>query len=111
MMELLQFSLCFLAFNCFSLAKFNHFRDVFKKKLTEKQRYRFLTIGWITILLSLGLSVMSEGGYGALLFCGYMALSVLMLMILYSFTVSWVKHISAINVSVLVLSGLSVMIF
>ena len=81
MMELLQFSLCFMAFNCFALAKFNHFREVFKKKLTDKQRHSFLATGWITILLSLVLSVLSEGGYGALLFCGYMALSVLMLMI------------------------------
>ncbi len=111
MMELLQFSLCFMAFNCFALAKFNHFREVFKKKLTDKQRHSFLTIGWITILLSLVLSVLSEGGYGALLFCGYMALSVLMLMILYSFTVSWVKRISILNLSILLLSCFSVMIF
>lgn len=111
MMELLQFSLCFMAFNCFALAKFNHFREVFKKKLTDKQRHSFLATGWITILLSLVLPVLSEGGYGALLFCGYMALSVLMLMILYSFTVSWVKHISILNLSILLLSCFSVMIF
>ena len=111
MMELLQFSLCFMAFNCFALAKFNHFREVFKKKLTDKQRHSFLATGWITILLSLVLSVLSEGGYGALLFCGYMALSVLMLMILYSFTVSWVKRISILNLSILLLSCFSVMIF
>ncbi|HCV05637.1 DUF3325 domain-containing protein [Pseudoalteromonas sp. SSMSWG5] len=110
MMELLQFSLCFLGFNCFALAKFNHFRDVFKKKLTEKQRHSFLMSGWITILLSLLLSVLNDGGYGALLFCGYMALSVVMLMILYSFTVSWVKYVSVLTMSVLLLSGFSVMI-
>ena len=57
MMELLQFSLCFLGFNCFALAKFNHFRDVFKKKLTEKQRSSFLFSGWISILLSTGFFV------------------------------------------------------
>jgi len=111
MMELLQFSLCFFGFNCFALAKFNHFRDVFKKKLTEKQRNSFLLSGWISILLSLVLCVLSDAGYGALLFCGYMALSVLMLMILYSFTVSWVKHVSVLTMSVLLLSGFSVMIF
>ncbi len=110
MIELLQFSLCFIGFNCFALAKFNHFRDVFKKKLTEKQRGSLLSIGWITILLSLVHCVITDEGYGVLLFCGYMALSVLMLMILYSFFVSWVKHISVLTLCVLLLSSIFVMI-
>ena len=110
MMALLPFSLCLVAFNCFALAKFNHFKDVFNKRPTDQQRLILLSVAWISILLSLVLCVLSDAGYGALLFCGYMALSVLMLMILYSFTVSWVKHVSVFTMSILLLSGFSVMI-
>ncbi|MDP2635648.1 MAG: DUF3325 domain-containing protein [Pseudoalteromonas sp.] len=105
MTELLQFSLCLLAFNCFALAKFNHYRDVFKARPSQKQSQQFLIAAWISILLSLLLCVIKHQGYGGLLFCGYMALSVLLLMIFYSFKPSWVKHMSVLNVVLLLLSG------
>ncbi|KPH65514.1 hypothetical protein AMS58_05520 [Pseudoalteromonas porphyrae] len=111
MNELLQFSLCLLAFNCFALAKFNHYRDVFKNRPTQKQSQRFIIAAWISILLSLVLSVAQNNGYGALLFCGYMALSLLILMIFYSFKASWVKIMSAVNITVLMLSGLFLSVF
>ncbi|WP_064435528.1 DUF3325 domain-containing protein [Pseudoalteromonas neustonica] len=111
MNELLQFSLCLLAFNCFALAKFNHYRDVFKNRPTKKQSQRFIIAAWISILLSLVLSVAQNNGYGALLFCGYMALSLLILMIFYSFKASWVKIMSAVNITVLMLSGLFLSVF
>ena len=47
MMELLQFSLCLLAFNAFALAKFNHFKDVFKKRPTNLQRKYLRVTAWI----------------------------------------------------------------
>ncbi|MGB6138871.1 MAG: DUF3325 domain-containing protein [Pseudoalteromonas rhizosphaerae] len=106
MHELLQLSLCLLAFNCFALAKFNHYRDVFKTRPSDKLSKQFLIVAWISILLSLVLSVVQHNGYGALLFCGYMALSVLILMIFYSFKASWVKIMSALNITVVMLSGL-----
>ncbi|MCQ8878263.1 DUF3325 domain-containing protein [Pseudoalteromonas shioyasakiensis] len=106
MSEILQFSLCLFAFNCFALAKFNHYRDVFKVRPTQTQSNQFVVVAWISILLSLVLSVVEYKGYGALLFCGYMALSVLILMIFYSFKTSWVKAMSVINISVILFSGL-----
>ncbi|WP_404343344.1 DUF3325 domain-containing protein [Pseudoalteromonas mariniglutinosa] len=111
MMELLQFSLCLCAFNCFALAKFNHYRDVFQSRPSEKQSKLFLVVAWITILLSLVLCVLDQAGYGALLFSGYMALSVLILIILYSFTVTWVKQVNVINLSVVLLSSAVLMFF
>ena len=111
MHELLQFSLCLLAFNCFALAKFNHYREVFKARPSEKQSKQFLLAAWISILLSLVLSVVQHHGYGALLFCGYIAVSLLILMIFYSFKASWVKIVSAINITVVMLSGLFLSVF
>ena len=54
MIDLLGFSLCLLSFNCFALAKYNHFKDVFKKRPTESQRKKLLLAAWISILLSTG---------------------------------------------------------
>ena len=54
MIALLPFSLCLLAFNCFALAKFNHFKDVFNKCPTQQQRLVLLSVAWISILLSSG---------------------------------------------------------
>ena len=105
MSELLQFNLCLLAFNCFALAKFNHYRDVFKTRPSQKQSQQFIIVAWISILLSLLLCVVERQGYGGLLFCGYMALSVLLLMIFYSFKASWVKYMSAVNITLLILCG------
>ena len=53
MMALLPFSLCLVAFNCFALAKFNHFKDVFNKRPTQQQRLVLLSVAWISILLSI----------------------------------------------------------
>ncbi|MBE0379941.1 MULTISPECIES: DUF3325 domain-containing protein [Pseudoalteromonas] len=111
MHELLQFSLCLLAFNCFALAKFNHYREVFKTRPNEKQSKQFLLAAWISILLSLVLSVVQHNGYGALLFCGYIAVSLLVLMIFYSFKASWVKIMSVLNITVIMLSGLFLSVF
>ncbi|MFY8325149.1 DUF3325 domain-containing protein [Pseudoalteromonas sp. ZZD1] len=111
MSELLQFSLCLLAFNCFALAKFNHYRDVFKVRPTQKQSNQFVIAAWISILLSLVLSVVEHKGYGGLLFCGYMALSILLLMTFYSFKASWVKPMSVINITTIFLSGLYISVF
>ena len=77
MMALLPFSLCLVAFNCFALAKFNHFKDVFNKRPTDQQRLILLSVAWISILLSLLLCVNQLQGYGGLQFCGYMTLSAL----------------------------------
>ena len=106
MHELLQLSLCLLAFNCFALAKFNHYRGVFKTRPSDKLSKQFLIAAWISILLSLVLCIVTQGGYGALLFCGFMSLSVLIIMVFYNFLVSYVKWFSILNSVLIVLSGL-----
>ncbi|MBE0361147.1 DUF3325 domain-containing protein [Pseudoalteromonas aliena] len=106
MIDLLSFSLCLFAFNCFALAKFNHFKDVFKKRPTELQSKKLLLIAWISILLSLVFCVVTQGSYGALLFCGFMSLSVLIIMVFYNFLVGYVKLFSVLNSVLVVLSGL-----
>lgn len=106
MIDLLGFSLCLLSFNCFALAKYNHFKDVFKKRPTESQRKKLLLAAWISILLSLVLCIVTQGGYGTLLFCGFMSLSVLIIMVFYNFLVGYVKWSSVLNSVLVVLSGL-----
>ncbi|MBH0011493.1 MULTISPECIES: DUF3325 domain-containing protein [unclassified Pseudoalteromonas] len=106
MIDLLGFSLCLFGFNGFALAKFNHFKDVFKKRPTELQSKSLLFIAWISILLSLVLCVTTQSGYGALLFCGFMSLSVLIIMVFYNFLVGYVKWFSVLNSVLVVLSGL-----
>ncbi|WP_024599451.1 DUF3325 domain-containing protein [Pseudoalteromonas sp. TAE56] len=106
MIDLLGFSLCLLSFNCFALAKFNHFKDVFNKRPTESQRKKLLLAAWISILLSLVLCIVTQGGYGALLFCGFTSLSVLIIMVFYNFLVGYVKWFNVLNGMLVVLSGL-----
>jgi len=106
MINLFLFSLCLLAFNSFALAKFNHFKDVFKKRPTESQSKSLLFIAWISILLSLVLFVATQSGYGALLFCGFMSLSVLIILVFYNFLIGYVKWLSVLNALLIVLSGL-----
>jgi hypothetical protein len=106
MTDFLQFSLCLFAFNCFALAKFNHFKDVFKKRPTELQSKRLLLVAWISILLSLVLCVVIQSGYGGLLFCGFMSLSILITMVFYNFCIRFVKWFSILNGVLIVLTGL-----
>ncbi|WP_213609985.1 DUF3325 domain-containing protein [Pseudoalteromonas sp.] len=106
MIALLPFSLCLIAFNCFALAKFNHFKDVFNKRPTKQQRLILLSIAWISILLSLLLCVNKLQGYGGLEFCGLMTLSALIVMVFYSFLVKFTKLFNLLVVLILALSTL-----
>ncbi len=106
MIYLLSFSLCLFSFNCFALAKFNHFKDVFKKRPTELQHKQLLALAWISILLSLAICVETQSGYGALLFCGFMSLSVLIITIFYNLLTRLVKVFSVLNAVLITVSGL-----
>ena len=108
MITLLPFSLCLIAFNCFALAKYNHFKDVFNKRPTQQQRLILLSVAWISILLSLLLCVNRLQGYGGLQFCGYMTLSALIVMIFYSFLVRLTK---LFNLLILVILAMSTLFF
>ncbi|MGO2075410.1 DUF3325 family protein [Pseudoalteromonas sp. AOP31-A2-14] len=111
MNELLHFSLCLLAFNGFSLAKFSHFRDVFNQKPAQWQSNWLVGFSWISILLSLCLSIVKFGAYGSLLFCGYMALSLLIIMAFYSFKRNLVKLMSICNLILILLVGLFLTVY
>lgn len=111
MNELLHFSLCLLAFNGFSLEKLTHFRDVFNQKPAKWQSKCLIRLSWISILLSLWLSIVEFGAYGSLLFCGYMALSLLIIMVFYSFKRNLVKLMSIANMVIILLSGLFLAVF
>ncbi|MEL0634212.1 DUF3325 domain-containing protein [Pseudoalteromonas carrageenovora] len=106
MMELLTFSLCLFGFNGFALAKFNHFKDVFKKRPTELQRKQLLIVAWISILLSLVICVVTQGSYGALLFCGFMSVSVLIITTFYNLLTGYVKLFSVLNAALITVIGL-----
>jgi len=108
MIVLLPFSLCLVAFNCFALAKFNHFKDVFNKRPTQQQRLVLLSVAWISILLSLLLCVNELQGYGVLQFCGYMTLSALIVMTFYSFLGRLTK---LFNLLILVILAMSTLFF
>ncbi|KPZ58257.1 DUF3325 domain-containing protein [Pseudoalteromonas sp. P1-25] len=106
MIDLLSFSLCLLAFNGFALAKPAHFKTVFKTRPSEQQSNLLLIVAWISILLSLVFCVVAQQGYGALLFCGFMSLSVLIIMLFYNFIDSLVKPFSVLNMLLVGVSGL-----
>ncbi|ALS34581.1 hypothetical protein PTRA_b0039 [Pseudoalteromonas translucida KMM 520] len=47
-----------------------------------------------------------QGGYGALLFCGYMSLSALIIMVFYNFITQFVKVFSVLNLVITALTTL-----
>ena len=104
MIELLCFILCIIAFSCFAHAKATHYRDIYGVRPNARLVSKILICAWISILLSLLLSIIDQAGYGALLFCGYMSLSVLILVVLFSFIEDWVKFVGALNSLVLLTS-------
>jgi high-affinity K+ transport system ATPase subunit B len=110
MIDLLSFSLCLFAFNGFALAKPAHFKTVSKTRPSQQQSNLLLIVAWISILLSLIFCVATQQGYGALLFCGFMSLSVLIIMIFYNFIDKLIKPFSILNMLLIGLSGLLLVI-
>ncbi len=91
MSNLLILALCFLSFSAFALAKFSHYRDVMGQRPTEVQSDRLQWTGWLLSLLSLGLAVQWQAGYGSLLYLGAAGLSILLLVLLLNFRPGWLK--------------------
>jgi len=106
MIDLLCFSLCLFAFNGFALAKPVHFKTVFTTRPSKLQSNLLLIVAWISILLSLLFCVVTQQGYGALLFCGFMGLSVLIITIFYNFIEKLIKPFSFLNMLLIGFSGL-----
>jgi len=110
MIDLLSFSLCLFAFNSFALAKSAHFKTAFKIRPSQQQSNVLLIVAWISILLSLLLCVITQQGYGALLFCGFMSLSVLIIMFFYNFIENLIKPFSVLNMLLIGSSGVFLLI-
>lgn len=91
MTNLLILALCYLGFTAFALAKFSHYRDVMGQRPTEVQSDRLQWTGWLLSLLSLGLAVQMQAGYGSLLYLGAAGFSIFLLVLLLNFRPDWVK--------------------
>ncbi|KZN35761.1 DUF3325 domain-containing protein [Pseudoalteromonas luteoviolacea] len=68
--------LCLSAFYAFAMAKTSHYKSVFGTRPSQKKSLYINNLGWIIILLSFVVNLSQAIGYGSLMFCGQMALSV-----------------------------------
>ena len=85
MIQLLAFLLCFMSFTGFALAKTSHYKAVFAVRVDTKLSQLILVFSWITLIASALASMWYQFGYGSLLFCGYMAISVLSIALILSY--------------------------
>ncbi|MCO7187541.1 MULTISPECIES: DUF3325 domain-containing protein [unclassified Pseudoalteromonas] len=93
MMYLIATLLCFTSFMAFALAKTPHYKAVFGTRPEHALSQRYLVAAWIMLLLTLVIDVSQAVGYGSLMFCGQMALSVLLLATLLSFRPNWMRSL------------------
>ncbi|RZF83246.1 DUF3325 domain-containing protein [Pseudoalteromonas sp. CO325X] len=94
MIELLCFILCIIAFSCFAHAKATHYRDIYGVRPNARLVSKILICAWISILLSITIAIAALGSYGVLLFCGFMAVSVLAITLCLSFRPKWLKALT-----------------
>ncbi|ALU45717.1 DUF3325 domain-containing protein [Pseudoalteromonas rubra] len=93
MMYLIATLLCLSSFTAFALAKTPHYKAVFGTRPDQIQSKRYLLAAWIMLLLTLAVDISQAVGYGSLMFCGQMALAVLLLAIVLSFRPNWVRSL------------------
>ncbi|MDK1310116.1 DUF3325 domain-containing protein [Pseudoalteromonas ardens] len=93
MMYLIATLLCLSSFTAFALAKTPHYKAVFGTRPDQIQSKRYLLAAWIMLLLTLAVDISQAVGYGSLMFCGQMALAVLLLAVVLSFRPSWVRSL------------------
>ncbi|MBQ4813271.1 DUF3325 domain-containing protein [Pseudoalteromonas luteoviolacea] len=98
--------LCLGAFYAFAMAKTAHYKSVFGTRPNQVQTQRFNRSGWIIILLSFIVNLSQGVGYGSLMFCGQMALSVLLLAVCLTYQPNWMRSL----LYLLPLSGLIVVV-
>ncbi|KNC66294.1 hypothetical protein AC626_17865 [Pseudoalteromonas rubra] len=92
-MYLIATLLCLSSFTAFALAKTPHYKAVFGTRPDQIQSKRYLLAAWIMLLLTLAVDISQAVGYGSLMFCGQMALAVLLLAVVLSFRPSWVRSL------------------
>ncbi|MBQ4850367.1 DUF3325 family protein [Pseudoalteromonas sp. MMG012] len=85
MTQLLAFLLCFTSFSCFALIKNSHCKAVFAKRVDAVLGRRMLMIAWCALITSIIISLWDLAGYGGVLFFGYMAISIILLVLLLSY--------------------------
>lgn len=101
MTNVLILALCYLSFSAFALAKFSHYRDVMGLRPTQTQSDLLQWTGWLLSLLSLGLAVQLQAGYGSLLYLGAAGLSIFLLVLLLNFRPHWFKTVTVLVVLLL----------
>ncbi|KZN34043.1 hypothetical protein N480_22900 [Pseudoalteromonas luteoviolacea S2607] len=85
--------LCLGAFYAFAMAKTAHYKSVFGTRPSQEQTKRFNLSGWIIILLSFIVNLSQAIGYGSLMFCGQMALSVLLIAVCLTYKPNWMRSL------------------
>ncbi|KAF7781005.1 hypothetical protein PRUB_b0079 [Pseudoalteromonas rubra] len=93
MMYLIATLLCLSSFTAFALAKTPHYKAVFGTRPDQLKSKRYLLAAWIMLLLTLIVDISQAIGYGSLMFCGQMALAVLLLAVMLSFRPGWVRSL------------------
>ncbi|MDP5214466.1 DUF3325 domain-containing protein [Pseudoalteromonas tunicata] len=91
MILLVIFLLTLISFNCFALAKANHYRDAFTVRPNQRISFLLTLAAWIIILLTVVLSYYQYQGYGVLLWCGFMAMSIVIITALISYKAIFIK--------------------
>ncbi|MDK1288113.1 DUF3325 domain-containing protein [Pseudoalteromonas umbrosa] len=85
--------LCFSAFYGFAMAKTAHYKSVFGVRPNQSITQRFSYGAWIIILLSFIVNLSQSIGYGSLMFCGQMALSVLVISLCMTYKAKWLRSL------------------
>ncbi|KAF7764775.1 hypothetical protein PCIT_b0840 [Pseudoalteromonas citrea] len=85
MIQLLAFLFCFTSFTGFALAKSSHYKSVFGVRVDAKLSRHIRIVSWVCLLASALMSMWHQFGYGSILLCGYMAVSVMCLALLLSY--------------------------
>ncbi|KZN63490.1 hypothetical protein N473_16845 [Pseudoalteromonas luteoviolacea CPMOR-1] len=85
--------LCFSAFYAFAMAKTSHYKSVFGSRPDQTLTQRFNYSAWIIILLSLSINLSQAIGYGSLMFCGQMALSVIIISLCMTYRAHWLRSL------------------
>ena len=97
-MDSLILILTLLSFTGFALAKNSPYKEVFAVRPTPRISLILTCSSWIMLLLTLGLSIHFYAGYGVLLWCGFMALSILIVSFLLAVKPLYIKWLVPISV-------------
>ncbi|WP_442961702.1 DUF3325 domain-containing protein [Pseudoalteromonas sp. SMS1] len=85
--------LCISAFYAFAMAKTAHYKSVFGTRPSQRRSQHINNFGWIIILLSFGVNLSQAIGYGSLMFCGQLALSVVLIAMCLTYQPSWMRSL------------------